>query len=193
MSLDVNKLEKVRELSGGILKARCPACAETGNDRSGEHLRVYPDGRFGCCVHPKDGAHRKRIFAIAGDRKPRPITVKVANKSARVAVTSINACLELYSGTLGTGISMSRAYEKEDSSHHIYKDTDTAVPSVPSLKAQSETASFDQLPYLEADGTLVIPATSPERYHWWKKGQRLSVDETIAEIKERMQIDASPF
>ena len=62
MSLDTAKLEKVRELAGGIVQARCPACAEGGGDRKGEHLRVYPDGRFGCCVHPKDGQHRKRIF-----------------------------------------------------------------------------------------------------------------------------------
>jgi len=66
MSLDVAKLEKVRELAGGIVQARCPACAEGGNDRSGEHLRIYPDGKFGCCVHPKDGEHRKRIWALAG-------------------------------------------------------------------------------------------------------------------------------
>lgn len=45
MSLNVAKLEKVRELAGGIVEARCPACAEGDNDRSGEHLRIYPDGR----------------------------------------------------------------------------------------------------------------------------------------------------
>ena len=67
MSLNLNKLEKVRKLENGIVQARCPACAEGGNDRAGEHLRIYPDGRFGCCVHPKSGEHRKRIFALAGD------------------------------------------------------------------------------------------------------------------------------
>jgi len=54
VSLDVRLLEKVRELASGIVQARCPACAEGGSDRAGEHLRLYPDGRFGCCVHPKD-------------------------------------------------------------------------------------------------------------------------------------------
>src|SRR5262245_6075703 len=62
MSLDLNKLEKVRELANGVTQARCPACGESGGDRKGEHLRIYSDGRYGCCVHPKDGAHRKRIF-----------------------------------------------------------------------------------------------------------------------------------
>ena len=46
MSLDTAKLEKVRELAGGIVQARCPACAEGGGDRKGEHLRIYPDGRY---------------------------------------------------------------------------------------------------------------------------------------------------
>lgn len=89
MSLNLNRLEKVREVGNGAIQARCPACAEGGHDRSGEHLRVYPDGRFGCCVYPKDREHRKRIFALAADASPRRIkvksVVKVAN-SGRVNV-----------------------------------------------------------------------------------------------------------
>ncbi len=78
MSLDVRRLEKVRELPDGVVQARCPACAESGGDKKGEHLRVYPDGRFGCCVHPKDREHRRRINALAGDKAPRVIKVRVA-------------------------------------------------------------------------------------------------------------------
>jgi len=81
MSLNLQKLEKVRELAGGIVQARCPACAEGGNDRTGNHLRIQPDGRFGCCVHPKDGDHRKRIFALAGVRERQAIHVAVAGPS----------------------------------------------------------------------------------------------------------------
>lgn len=86
MSLDIHKLEKLRELGNGALQARCPACAEAGQDRTGEHLRIYPDGKFGCCVHPKDGEHRRRIFALAGERKRRGIQVKVSatNSSGEV-------------------------------------------------------------------------------------------------------------
>ncbi len=84
MSLDIAKLEKVRELAGGIVQARCPACAEGGNDRSGEHLRIYPDGRFGCCVHPKDGEHRKRIWAL-GWRPPAGNFRPAAQVAASVA------------------------------------------------------------------------------------------------------------
>jgi hypothetical protein len=53
---------------GGKTVARCPACAEAGGDRKGEHLFLKADGRFGCVQFPgADGeAHRKRIFELAG-------------------------------------------------------------------------------------------------------------------------------
>ena len=94
MSLDVAKLEKVRELAGGIVQARCPACAEGGGDRKGEHLRIYPDGRYGCCVHPKDGEHRKRIFALAGVRKAGTFTLRLKTPPAMTAALSVRAALE---------------------------------------------------------------------------------------------------
>jgi len=81
MSLNLNKLEKVRHLANGNIEARCPACAEGGHDRKGEHLLIKSDGRFGCCANPKDREHRKRIFALAGDTAPRSIKVKVAGVS----------------------------------------------------------------------------------------------------------------
>lgn len=105
MSLDVKRLEKVRELAGGMLQARCPACAAEGGDRAGEHLRIYPDGRFGCCVHPKDGEHRKRIFALAGDKIPRSFTVKVAVlRSVASPARSVTASLADFGRTLRTAV-----------------------------------------------------------------------------------------
>ncbi len=78
MSLNTAKLKRVVKLADGNVRARCPACAESGHDKKGEHLLVYPDGRFGCCVHPGDREHRKRIFALAGERVRRTLAVKVA-------------------------------------------------------------------------------------------------------------------
>ena len=77
MALDLTKLEKVANLANGLKRAQCPACAEAGQDKKGEHLRIYPDGRFGCCVHPKDREHRKRIFALVGERGRQEIKVRV--------------------------------------------------------------------------------------------------------------------
>lgn len=104
MSLDIAKVEKVRELANGIVQARCPACAEGGNDRRGEHLRIYPDGRYGCCVHPKDSEHRKRIWALVGDRKPGTFTLRIKPANVLVvAAQSVKAALTTLSfGTLGT-------------------------------------------------------------------------------------------
>lgn len=93
MSLNLSKLEKVRELANGGVEARCPACAEAGHDRKGEHLLIEPDGRFGCCANANDREHRKRIFALAGDTAPQSIKVKPA--AVRVAAPIV------ISGVLG--------------------------------------------------------------------------------------------
>lgn len=106
-------------------------------------------------------------------------------------------------GTLGTGNSELRARARVDSTAHIdigedfqeeLKDSETAVPSVPKVvvaeppSAAGAPGGGPPLPYLTPGGTLVIPFDSPERYHWWKlDGERLSVAETLNEVKERMK------
>jgi hypothetical protein len=61
--------------------ARCPACAELGSDKSGEHLFIAEAGRgpFGCIAFagPAGEEHRKRIWELAGGKPgaetwPRP-------------------------------------------------------------------------------------------------------------------------
>ncbi len=213
MSLNLNKLEKVRKLENGIVQARCPACAEGGNDRKGEHLRILADGRFGCCVHPKDGDHRKRIWALAGEKSPGTFTVRVKVATAAVEARSVKAALTTFTagtlgtgktesvqgalnnpdlpqenlGTLGTPIFNPYAYRKNIS--HMYKESESAVPSVPTEKTPEPLSHVgEKLPYLTAGGTLVIPFDSPERYHWWKPdGERLSVAQTMQEVKERIK------
>lgn len=150
-------MENVRKLDGGILQARCPACAEAGQDRKGEHLRILPDGRFGCCVHPKDGDHRKKIFALAGDKSLQDFSIRVAGAKPTIPeLCSVKAILTTVNlGTPGTGKSKSGncapnipepeiislgtlgtlwfnpyAYRKD--SLHICKDSGSGVPGVPS-------------------------------------------------------------
>jgi hypothetical protein len=203
MSLDVAKLEKVRELTGGMVQARCPACAEDGNDRTGEHLRIYPDGKFGCCVHPKDGEHRKRIWALAGCKRhlapDKRFGLRLKAPPALPAVRSVKAALTAFeNGTLGTGESELAALIADKSAQadlitseigtlgtanvklracarvdvtttNIDKrdvlmkleDSESAVLSVPALLAAVVAAPCGEpplrLPFLTADGTLVIP------------------------------------
>src|SRR3954470_24038762 len=89
MSLDRTNLQKVRELARGGVQAQFPSCAETGNDRKGDHLRISPDGKFGCCVFPGDREHRKRIFALAGNHSPTEIKLRVASATAATVQTGI--------------------------------------------------------------------------------------------------------
>lgn len=63
--LDLSRLEKVRHSSSKIT-ARCPACAEGGGDRSGNHLCIFPTGKFACAATPGDIEHRRLIFALVG-------------------------------------------------------------------------------------------------------------------------------
>ncbi|MCX6993046.1 MAG: AAA family ATPase [Kiritimatiellaeota bacterium] len=96
IGLDISRLEKVRH-TGGKTIARCPACAEAGRDKAGEHLFIGPDGKFGCVDNPgpQGEAHRKRIFVLIGivdpesTRPPRTAQAKPAPAKPTRTFTSI--------------------------------------------------------------------------------------------------------
>lgn len=79
LRIDVGKLENVRQ-RGGNLVSRCPACAEDGRDKTGDHLSVQNGGSgpFACVVHPgpEGREHRKRIFELVGIREGTPAALK---------------------------------------------------------------------------------------------------------------------
>jgi hypothetical protein len=88
MSLDLTKLENVRQTTEKTI-ARCPACAKDGKDKKGEHLVIFPDGRYGCVVDSSDD-HRKAIFELVGlkgDRRPIPIPIRRPGCALRKART----------------------------------------------------------------------------------------------------------
>ena len=86
MAIDSSKLENVKQHGSKVI-ARCPACAETGNDRKGEHLFIEPSGRFGCVVFPgNDGhKHRQRIFELAGIKIGVPSGFKIRKASSLIS------------------------------------------------------------------------------------------------------------
>ena len=89
-------------------------------------------------------------------------------------------------GTLGTPISNPYAYKNKESITHdaiMCKELDLPVPSVPRQEC---------LPTLTPGGDLIIPFNSPEKYHWWKDGDRLTPDQTRAEIEARNPADIPP-
>lgn len=238
MSLNINQLEKVRNLAGGRVEARCPACAESGNDRKGEHLLIKPDGRFGCCAYPKDREHRKRIFALVGDNSrksievrparvkvvgpirsgilgrlgrvfPSPIVNEIADASdgvfevdedfdevrtPRTPVEKSEQSGTEQSRTLRTPLNPNR-WEENDNCTYIkrvgvgaseaselnleQKTAGVGVEDAQDWRERHPDAEIDEngrpLPYVKANGTLVIPFDSDERFHYWKGGQSLAL------------------
>lgn len=85
-ALDPAKLDKAKPSANGKTIAACPACREIGRDKSGNHLCIEADGRFGCAAFPGDAEHRKRIFALAGSapepKQKKPQTWKTLAEAA---------------------------------------------------------------------------------------------------------------
>jgi hypothetical protein len=71
MPLDISKLKNITVLNGKTT-AQCPACAADGDDRKGNHLVIFPDGRFGCVVFPGNKEHRWQIARLAGSSSHKP-------------------------------------------------------------------------------------------------------------------------
>jgi len=92
--LDFSRLEKAR-MRGGKLIARCPACAEVGSDRSGEHFVAFDEGRgrFGCIAHAGDHDHRRRIAVLLGSSNspgrgssPAPQLTPIASQARKLVL-----------------------------------------------------------------------------------------------------------
>ena len=97
MSLDTAKLENVRQRSGRIVAA-CPACRESGADRSGEHLVIMDGGKWGCIANTGDAGkeHRRRIAQLAGagdsTASPRPYVPRhVVKPTCKPSLPAISA------------------------------------------------------------------------------------------------------
>lgn len=61
-SYDLNKLECRKPGAGGVVVARCPACAKDGGDKSGQHLSVRPSGEFWCVVGSESDPNHNRFI-----------------------------------------------------------------------------------------------------------------------------------
>jgi hypothetical protein len=153
MKLDLARLENVMKRIGKTI-ARCPACAEQGHDEKGDHLAIYPDGKFACVAHRGETghAHRKRIIALVGDpgsRQCRTSWVRVhrpAHKRLpKIAGTEID--LGQF-GTLGTGYfnpyaTREKVCECKNEMHTHIDDTHT----LRSGKRASQASQPVQIPF----------------------------------------------
>ncbi len=66
MALDHKKLVNVKSNAKGW-GAACPACQAVGADQTGNHLQIFPDGKWSCATAPSDKPHNQLIWALAGD------------------------------------------------------------------------------------------------------------------------------
>jgi len=82
MSIDITKLEKVKS-KGNKTIARCPACADLGQDRTGDHLIINEDGSFACVIYQgiEGRDHRKRVFGLAGIKEQTKSAISVKKVS----------------------------------------------------------------------------------------------------------------
>lgn len=87
MALDFQLLENVRRCPGGH-RAACPACRSSGGDRTGNHLFIKEDGRFGCAAFAGDEDHRRIIHALVGKLELSPTAVGRSPRRRRSSMTA---------------------------------------------------------------------------------------------------------
>lgn len=64
-AIDISKLENCKSQPDGSFICACPCCRENGNDKTGNHLRVWPNLAFNCIVD-QSVEHNKRILQLVG-------------------------------------------------------------------------------------------------------------------------------
>ena len=91
MKIDISKLKHVVKKPDGGIVAQCPACAAAGGDATGNHLIVFPDGKFGCVVNRGDKNHNKEILKLAGadDGAVAETHGKVKVRAYKIAKTTV--------------------------------------------------------------------------------------------------------
>lgn len=132
MGLDLAQLECVKHQGKKII-ARCPACAEAGNDRKGEHLFIEPGGRFGCVVYPgaEGHQHRQRIFELIGIKSSGDKGFTIRKPSG--CNSKDNVIQKDILGRLGRMPMTHARKEKQTNEPEIIipKETKPSVPAVP--------------------------------------------------------------
>ncbi len=66
MILELSKIESLKRGAKGSYVGRCPACAQDGRDKSGNHLIIYANGKYGCAANKEDKEHTNLIYQLIG-------------------------------------------------------------------------------------------------------------------------------
>jgi len=91
MPLKTEGLVNLKTHPDGSMTAQCPACEKAGTDKTKNHLIIYPDGKYGCVLHPGDTNHRKEIWAINGGKATgqKPVRLRLRKAKEETSVTSV--------------------------------------------------------------------------------------------------------
>jgi DNA primase len=63
--IDLDKLENKTSLGGGVFLAACPQCRAEGRDKTGNHLKIWPNGAFNCVID-NSKQHNAGILQLVG-------------------------------------------------------------------------------------------------------------------------------
>lgn len=139
MGIDLSRLEKVKHQGGSVI-ARCPACAEAGGDKTGNHLFVNSAGHFGCVLYPGEEGkqHRQKIFELAGAREGVGQTERACGG---FEIKKLPSCLYaqpkiIFKDILGRlgHLNLTYAGIENKNNDNINKDCEKDVPSVPNTE-----------------------------------------------------------
>ena len=144
MGLNISKLEKVRHRGLNTI-ARCPACAEAGGDRKGEHLLINDAGQFGCVLFPGQSGqqHRQRIFELVGVKETPGKVFEI-----RKPPSPASRAMVIQKDILGHLGRIQSTHARKSFENHLnekeYKAQEEPTDSVPSVP-ESEQDSLDEL------------------------------------------------
>ena len=160
MGLQIDLLEKLRTIDGGRIQARCPACAESGGDTKGQHLVVYPNGSFGCCIYPGDKQHRRQIFALVGKKKSIPvITVRKASRDQPARQwTSVSVTMTLPAPPTAANPELPVPSVPEMKSGNRLPPAGTLGTLISYSRAHTGREGITCAPYIEGRGVLPVPS-----------------------------------
>jgi len=86
--IDLDKLENLKPDSNGWTAA-CPLCRHEGHDKTGNHLKIYPNGAFGCVLNQKDKAHNAGILQLVGTESDGILTYSSAPVEVKIEIPRV--------------------------------------------------------------------------------------------------------
>lgn len=83
--IDQEKLENVQRQGDGSIICRCPACNLEGQDKTGNHLKIWPDNAFSCIVNVSDKVHNGIILQLVGTESDGSAPIVIPQPQMQIA------------------------------------------------------------------------------------------------------------